>query len=154
MKYPDCARVLGMSAALAALSSVVGCSTSHTSSPAPAATRTEDVEVTYAAGLEEAFEIYSDEVYSAALFDYGSVAEADAVVRTLSERHFDQLLESSLSKRGLSTRGLARFAEEHATFFHEQQRRHWGKLQELEATLASIPLKVRPGPIDESLAAF
>jgi hypothetical protein len=150
MKYSDCARVLST----VALSSLLGCSASQMTAPSPAATPAEDVEATYAAGLEEAFEIYSDEIYTAALFDYGSHAEADAVVRTLSSRHFDQLLSRSLAKRGLSTRGLANFAEEHATFFHAQQKRHWGKLQELEATLASIPLKVRPVALDESLAVF
>ena len=152
MKYPDRARILRAAASFAALSSVLGCSASQMSEPATQ--RAQNVEATYAASLEEAFEVYSDEIYTAALFDYASTAEAEAVVRTLSERHFDQLLETSLNRRGLTTVGLARFAEQHATFFHDQQRRHWGRLQELEATLASIPLKVHPAPLDESLAAF
>lgn len=138
-----------------AFTAIVGCTASQATAPAAGSGRHEDVEATYAAGLEEAFEIYSDEVYTAALFDYQSTAEADAVVRTLSDAHFDQLLARSLAKRGLTKQGLAHFAEEHATFFHDQQRRHWGKLQNLESTLASIPLRVRPAPLDdESLAAF
>ncbi len=152
MKYSDCARALRSAFSFAVMSAVLGCTAPQVSTPEPQ--HAPNVELTYAAGLEEAFEIYADEVYTAALFDYASTAEAEAVVRTLSERHFDQLLESSLNKRGLTTRGLAQFAEQHATFFHEQQRRHWGKLQELEDTLASIPLKVHPAPLDESLAAF
>jgi hypothetical protein len=53
-------------------------------------------------------------------------------------------------------RGLAQFAEQNPRFFHEQQSRHWGKLQSLEATLASIPQRVRPAATqdDESLALF
>lgn len=143
-----------LSVSYLAFSAIVGCSASQATAPAAGSAHHEDVEATYAAGLEEAFEIYSDEIYTAALFDYASAAEADAVVRTLSNRHFDQLLARSLAKRGLSTQGLANFAEEHAPFFHEQQKRHWGKLQTLEATLASIPLRVRPLPMDETLAAF
>src|SRR4029078_1887557 len=111
MKYWDFSRTLSF----LALSALLGCSASQATAPAAGSNRVEaDVEATYAAGLEDAFEIYSDEIYSAALFDYGSAAEADAVVRTLSSRHFDQLLARSLAKRGLSTRGLATFAEEHA----------------------------------------
>ncbi|MFT3927918.1 MAG: hypothetical protein QM778_35650 [Myxococcales bacterium] len=137
-----------------AFSAILGCSASQATTPSAGNSQRPDVEATYAAGLEEAFEIYSDEIYTAALFDYASSAEADAVVRTLSTRHFDQLLARSLAKRGLSVNGLAHFAEEHATFFHEQQRRHWGKMQDLEAVLASIPLRVRPAPVDDSMIAF
>jgi len=140
--------------AFLALSAMVGCGASHAASPSASNAAREDAEVTYAAGLQEAFEVYSDEVYAAALFDYGSTAEADAVVRTLSTRHFDQLLARSLAKRGLSVQGLATFAEAHATFFHEQQRRHWGKMQDLEAVLAGIPQHVKPAAVDDTLALF
>src|SRR5690349_12139254 len=103
MKYWDCSRTrtgfFKQSLSSLALSALLGCSASQATAPAAGGNRVEaDVEATYAAGLEEAFEIYSDEIYSAALFDYTSAAEADAVVRTLSSRHFDQLLARSLAK--------------------------------------------------------
>lgn len=137
------------------LSSVFGgCSLSQATAPSPSQAAAENIEATYAAALDDAFGAYADEVYTAALLDYSSVAEAEAVVRTLSGQHFDTVLVESLQKRGLSMAGLATFAEGHANFFHDQQRLHWGKLQTLEATLASLPSRVKPVAIDDSLLAF
>lgn len=136
------------------LSGVFGCSLSQAGAPSTSQNSGENVESTYAAALDDAFAAYADEIYSAALLEYGSVAEAEAVVRTLSGQHFDHVLAESLSKRGLSMTGLAGFAEKHASFFHEQQRLHWGKLQTLETTLASLPSRVKPADIDDSMLAF
>lgn len=123
--------------------------------PEPEADRGEQAAAAaYAEALKEAFEVYADEVYTAALFDYTSLPEAEAVVRTLSGRRFDHLLDEALARRGLTMRGLAHFAEAHPAFFHEQQRQHWGKLQELEAVLTSIPTKVKPVVVDDTLAAM
>jgi hypothetical protein len=134
--------------------SAMGCA-SPEAQPEPRADQSEqDSGSAYAEALKEAFEVYADEVYSAALFDYTSLPEAEAVVRTLSGRHFDHLLEQALARRGLTVQGLAHFAETHPAFFHEQQRLHWGKLQELEAVLASIPAKVKPVAVDDTLAAM
>jgi hypothetical protein len=112
--------------------------------------------VRYAAALNAAFDAYSDEVYSAALLDYGSVAEAEAVVRTLSDRHFDLVLEQELAKQELTTADFASFAEANPNFFHAQQKAHWGKLQELERVLAAIPGRVKPAtePIDDTQAVL
>jgi hypothetical protein len=103
-----------------------------------------DIKADYASALAEAFENYGDEVYRAALRDYASTDEAERVVRSLSHERFDQLFQAALAKRGLSMQGLWRFAQRHARFFHEQDRLHWNRLQTLEATLAAIPLRVRP----------
>ncbi len=144
------ARVWVLSAACA-----FGCSMSQGTAPtSPSQAATENLEATYAAALNDAFATYEDEVTSAALLDYSSVAEAEAVVRTLSGQHFDGVLSDALQARGLSTAGLAAFAETHPSFFHEQQRLHWGKLQTLEATLATLPLRVKPVAVDDSLLAF
>jgi hypothetical protein len=136
---------------IALLVLALGCSSCSETVSATRAPTAEITEESYAVALRDAFEVYADEVYTAALFDYTSVAEAEAVVRTLSGNRFDHQLAAALERRGLSVAGLARFADEHPAFFHEQQKLHWGKLQELEATLASIPLKVRPSAATAAL---
>jgi hypothetical protein len=140
--------------ALVLLAALVASSSCTAAPSAPHTNTQQEDESQYAAALREAFDVYADEVYTAALFDYGSVAEAEAVVRTLSDTRFDYQLEQALVRRGLSTRALARFADKNPVFFHAQQRLHWGKLQELEATLASIPLRVKPKTVDSSLAVL
>src|SRR5687768_395194 len=97
----------------------------------------------YAAALAEAFDMYESKVQDAAMLTYSSNAEAFAVMQTLSDRRFTWELQQALARRGLSISDLARYAEAHPTFVDEQQRLYTGRLERLEATVASLASRVK-----------
>lgn len=104
----------------------------------------------YAATLAEAFDSYEAEVATAAALSYASQAEADAVMLTLSPARLEHKLRVALAHRNLTLSGFAAYAQNHPNFFLAQQKLHWGRLDAIQQTVASIATRVQPS--DEQMA--
>lgn len=133
-----------------ALTMFSGCAA--TQAPKPVAVVAQDHGNTYAAALSEAFDRYEAEVRTASALTYASQAEAEAVMRTFSPERLDLQLREALARRQLTLSGFAAYAQSHADFFHAQQRRHWGRLAQIQHTVDSIALRVQPS--DDQLASL
>jgi hypothetical protein len=104
----------------------------------------------FAGALDEAFARYEAEVRAALRLDYGSEVEAQAVAQTLDAHRFDMHLDAALRAQGLTVADLGAFAKAHPDFFHAQQRRHWGRLEQLRGALTAMVDRV--GATDEAPA--
>lgn len=111
------------------------------STPVAQAKDTSAMQATYSAALEDAFESYEAEVAEASQITYRSDAELDAVRTSLGEARFDYHLKTALASRELSVDGLAELALEEPSFFHSEQRRHWGRLAEAQDRLAQLTVQ-------------
>jgi hypothetical protein len=97
----------------------------------------------YASALAEAFDAYEHEVDSASTLTFGSPAEAEAVMQTLSEARFEWQLRQSLARRGVRMADLARYAELHPTFADQQQRAYAGRLDHAQMKVQELAQHVR-----------
>ncbi len=127
---------------------LTGCATAQ--SPRVEMAAEVDHGAAYAATLAEAFDSYEAEVATAAALSYASQAEADAVMLTLSPARFEHALRTALARRNLTLSAFASYAQNNPSFFLAQQKLHWGRLDAIQKTVASIAARVEPS--DEQMA--
>jgi hypothetical protein len=111
----------------------------HVASPHTAAMDGE----AYASALAEAFDAYEHEVDSASTLTFGSPAEAQAVMQTLSEARFEWQLRQALARRGVRMADLERYAELHPMFADQQQRTYEGRLERAQVKVQELAQHVR-----------
>jgi len=92
----------------------------------------------YAQAFAEAFDTYEQQVHLAMSLPYGSEAEAEAVIQTMSSQRFDGLLVANLEARGLSRADFANYLARDEAFFSQLRATYHGRIEHLASDVTRV----------------